>query len=48
MSEVLILDNLWQSLPRPPFTDQETEVLASRVYDYIWQRRTSGDAVRAA
>jgi len=46
--KVFILDNLWQSLPRPRFTDQETEVLASRVYDYVWQRRTSGDAVLAA
>ena len=43
-----ILDTLWQSLPRPPFTDQETEALASRVYDYVWQRSASGDAVLAA
>ena len=28
--------------------DQETEVLANRVYDYIWQRSASGDAVLAA
>jgi len=46
--KVYILDNLWQNLPRPPFTDQETEALASRVYDYVWQRRASGDAVLAA
>lgn len=46
--KVFILDNLWQSLPRPPFTDQETEALASRVYDYVWQRSTSGDAGLAA
>jgi type I restriction enzyme R subunit len=46
--KVFILDNLWQSLPRPPFTDQETEALASRVYDYVWQRRARGDAVLAA
>jgi type I restriction enzyme R subunit len=46
--KVFILDNLWQSLPRPPFTDYETETLASRVYDYVWQRRTSGAAVFAA
>jgi len=39
---VFILDNLWQSLPRPPFTDQETEALANRVYDYVWQRSASG------
>ena len=39
--KVFILDNLWQKLPRPSFTDQETEALASRVYDYIWQRSAS-------
>jgi type I restriction enzyme R subunit len=46
--KVFILDNLWQSLPRPPFTDQDTEILAGRVYNYIWQRSASGDAVLAA
>jgi type I restriction enzyme R subunit len=46
--KVFILDNLWQSLPRPPFTDQETEVLAGRVYNYVWQRSASGNAVIAA
>src|SRR5215475_4844779 len=39
--KVLVLDTLWQSLPRPPFTDQETEELAERVYDYVWQRSAS-------
>jgi type I restriction enzyme R subunit len=46
--KVFILDTLWQSLPRPPFTEQDTETLASRVYDYVWQRSASGDAVLAA
>jgi type I restriction enzyme, R subunit len=40
--KVLVLDSLWQNLPRPPFTDQETEQLAERVYDYVWQRSASG------
>ena len=39
--KVFILDSLWQSLPRPPFTDEETEALADRVYDYVWQRSAS-------
>ena len=38
--KVLILDSLWQSLPRPPFTEEDTENLAGRVYDYVWQRST--------
>jgi type I restriction enzyme, R subunit len=46
--KVFILDNLWQSLPRPPFTVEETEVLAGRVYDYVWQRSASGHALLAA
>ena len=46
--KVFILDNLWQSLPRPPFTVEETEVLAGRVYDYVWQRSASGSFLEAA
>jgi type I restriction enzyme R subunit len=46
--KVFILDNLWQNLPRPPFTEQETEALASRIYDYVWQRSANGDTVLAA
>jgi type I restriction enzyme R subunit len=35
---VFILDQLYGSLPRPPFTEDETESIATRVYDYVWQR----------
>jgi type I restriction enzyme R subunit len=45
--KVLVLDTLWQSLPRPPFTDQETEQLAERIYDYVWQRSASGESFGA-
>ncbi|PYO97693.1 MAG: type I restriction endonuclease subunit R [Gemmatimonadetes bacterium] len=40
--QVFILDNLWRSLPRPPFTEEETEGLAGRVYEYVWERSASG------
>lgn len=40
--KVFILDNLWKSLPRPPFTDEDTEAVAGQVYDYVWQRSASG------
>lgn len=43
--KVFILDALYQKLPRPPFDDDETETLAQRVYDYVWQRSRSGDGV---
>ena len=39
---MFILDNLYQVLPRPPFTEDETEQIASRVYDYVWQRSFGG------
>ena len=45
---VFILDRLYDSLPRPPFTDAETEEIASRVYDYVWQRSASGQGLAAA
>lgn len=46
--KVFLLDKLWQSLPRPPFTEEETEAVADRVYDYLWQKGASLLATRAA
>ncbi len=40
--KMLILDKLWTTLPRPSFTDEDTEALAADVYDYVWQRSTAG------
>ena len=40
--KILVLDTLYQSLPRPPFTEEETEVLADRLYGFIWQRSEAG------
>lgn len=37
-----ILDWLYETLPRPPFTDAETDDLADRVYGYVWQRSQGG------
>ncbi len=39
--KVFILDKLWVALPRPPFSEEETEEVAYRVYDYVWQRSGS-------
>ena len=36
--KVLILDTLYASLPRPPFTDAEADVLAERLYGFVWQQ----------
>jgi type I restriction enzyme, R subunit len=46
--KVFILDTLWKALPRPPFTDEETEEAARRVYDYVWQQSASGNDLVAA
>lgn len=45
---VFILDKLYETLPRPPFSDPETEEIAARVYDYVWQRSASGQSLEAA
>ncbi|MBU3666213.1 MAG: type I restriction endonuclease subunit R [Chthoniobacterales bacterium] len=43
--QMCILDTLYASLPRPPFTEAETEQLAREVYDFVWQQ--SGRPVAA-
>jgi type I restriction enzyme R subunit len=45
---VFILDSLYKTLPRPPFNDSETEEIAGRVYDYVWQQSASGQGILAA
>jgi type I restriction enzyme R subunit len=40
--EVLILDNLFSALPTPPFTVEEKESLAKRVYNHVWQQSACG------
>lgn len=46
--KIFILDNLYRALPRPPFTDTETNEVAERVYEYVWQRSSSGQDLLAA
>jgi type I restriction enzyme R subunit len=36
--EVAILDHLFEVLPTPPFSDDEKELVAKRVYQHIWQQ----------
>jgi type I restriction enzyme R subunit len=42
--KVLILDTIWQSLPRPPYSEQDVELLAERVYDHVWGQWSGGFA----
>ena len=46
--QVLILDKLYEILPRPPFTDAETDGIAKSIYDYVWQRSAGGQGLAAA
>lgn len=44
---VLILDTPYTSLPRPPFTEQETDSPAERLYGFVWQQ-TESEQFKAA
>jgi type I restriction enzyme R subunit len=46
--KVFILDRVYESLPRPPYTDEETEAAAEKVYEYVWQRSAGGRGFQAA
>ena len=35
---MFILDHLFEALPTPPFTDEEKQQVAKRVYQHIWQQ----------
>ena len=39
---VFILDHLFETLPTPPFTTDEKQGIAQRVYQHIWQQSASG------
>jgi type I restriction enzyme R subunit len=40
--EVFILDEVFSSLPSPPFTQEEKRVVAASVYAHVWQQAVSG------
>lgn len=46
--KMFILDNLYASLPRPPFSEEETDTVAARIYDFVWQRSSAGAPFTAA
>jgi type I restriction enzyme R subunit len=46
--EVCILNNLYVALPRPPLTEGDVAAIATRVYDFVWQRSASGKDLTAA
>lgn len=46
--EVFILDEVFASLPSPPFTPEEKKLVAGNVYAHVWQQAMSGGFARAA
>jgi type I restriction enzyme R subunit len=46
--KMFILDDLYRTLPRPSFTDEEADEVAESVYDYVWQRSLGGLDLLAA
>ena len=46
--EVFILDEVYASLPTPPFTAEEKKAVAAEVYAHVWQQAVSGEFARVA
>ena len=46
--KVFILDEIFTSLPTPPFTLEEKEAVASDVYDHVWQQAVNSEFAMAA
>jgi type I restriction enzyme R subunit len=40
--EIFILDNLYEHLPSPPFTEEDKQEAAREVYTHVWQQSVSG------
>jgi len=40
--EVFILDHVFATLPNPPFSDDEKQVMARQVYQHVWQQSAAG------
>jgi type I restriction enzyme R subunit len=46
--EVFILDEVFASLPTPPFTPAEKKLVAANVYAHVWQQAVNGTFAQAA
>ena len=46
--KVFILDEVYASLPTPPFTPEEKQVVAAEVYAHVWQQAVRGGLAMAA
>ena len=46
--EVFIMDQVFMSLPTPPFSNEEKKLVAANVYAHVWQQSMNGQFARAA
>ena len=46
--KIFILDEVYTSLPTPPFTPEEKAAVAAEVYTHVWQQAVSGEFAMAA
>ena len=46
--EVFILDEVYTSLPTPPFTAEEKKAAAAQIYTHVWQQAVSGGFAKVA
>ena len=46
--KIFILDEIFASLPTPPFTPEEKEAVAAEVYTHVWQQAVRGEFAMAA
>ena len=45
---MFILDEIYVSLPTPPFTVEDKRAVANEVYDHVLQQAVRGEFARAA
>ena len=46
--EVFILDEVFSSLPTPPFTPAEKKIVAANVYAHVWRQAVNGSFLHSA
>ena len=46
--KIFILDEIFASLPTPPFTPEEKQAMAAEVYTHVWQQAVRGEFAMAA
>jgi type I restriction enzyme R subunit len=40
--KIFVLDQVFESIPQPPYTAEEAEAMAERIYEYVFQKTVGG------